>query len=133
MPAYLVRTIDDHDLVGFFYADEMDELLIIIDECLDPVDCEYIELPAGGIYWESPAVPVPLEVKDGDIDPNEPEKGLPWACAELSESWFSAVDGQTDRKWIPFFPDAPRAPTPEPSQDASTSAQVIPMRRRRPR
>jgi hypothetical protein len=40
MPAYLVRTIDDHDIVGFFVADEMDDLLIAVDECTEPEDCE---------------------------------------------------------------------------------------------
>ena len=33
MPAYLVRTIDEHDLVGFFYAEEMDDLIVAVDEC----------------------------------------------------------------------------------------------------
>jgi len=36
------------DLVGFFVADEMEDLLITIDECLDASDCEHKELPAGG-------------------------------------------------------------------------------------
>ena len=42
MPAYLVRTIDEHDIVGFFAADEMDDLLVAVDECTDPADCEYV-------------------------------------------------------------------------------------------
>jgi hypothetical protein len=33
MPAYLVRIIDTRDIVGFFHADEMDELLIAINAC----------------------------------------------------------------------------------------------------
>ena len=44
MPAYLVRTIDEHDIVGFFVADEMEDLLIAV-ECTEPDDCEYVELP----------------------------------------------------------------------------------------
>jgi hypothetical protein len=68
MPAYLVRTIDDHDIVGFFVADEMDDLLIAVDECTEPADCEYVELPVGGILWPSPAIAVPLEsVRDHDL------------------------------------------------------------------
>jgi len=128
MPAYLVCVIDTHDIVGFFYAEEMDELFITINECTDPVDCEYIELPPGGIYWGSPAVAVPLEIKD-DTDPKE----LPWARVDLSESWFDAVDGWTDSEWIPFFPNAPRDPTPKPRRRFSNPAQVIPIRTRRPR
>jgi hypothetical protein len=37
MPAYLVRTIDEHDLVGFSVAEEMEDLTIAVDECLDLV------------------------------------------------------------------------------------------------
>jgi hypothetical protein len=55
MPAYLVRTIDEHDIVGFFVADEMADLLIAVDECTDPDDCEYVELPVGGILWSTRA------------------------------------------------------------------------------
>jgi len=58
MPAYLVRTIDEHDIVGIFVADEMNDLLVAVDECTDPDDCEYIELPVGGIMWTSPAIAV---------------------------------------------------------------------------
>ena len=66
MPAYLVRTIDEYDLVGFFYAAEMHDLIIAVDECLDPVDCEYAELPVGGIMWTSPAVTIPIDNGDED-------------------------------------------------------------------
>ena len=53
MPAYLVRTIEEHDIVGFFVADEADDLLVVIDECLDAADCGYMELPNGGIMRTS--------------------------------------------------------------------------------
>lgn len=56
MPAYLVRTIDEHDIVGFYVADEMEDLLVTVDECTDRADCENMELPDGGILWSSPAI-----------------------------------------------------------------------------
>ena len=87
MPAYLVRTIDKHDIVGFFVADEMRDLLIAIDECLDASDCEYIELPAGGILWSSPAIAVPLKPGGDDDDNGSKAEKLPWAKAVLSETW----------------------------------------------
>jgi hypothetical protein len=43
MGAYLVRTIDDHDIVGFVFSDDMDDLPT--DEGTEPDDCEYVELP----------------------------------------------------------------------------------------
>lgn len=49
MPAYLVRLADTRDLVGFFFAEEVDQLEMIIDECTDVPDCEYVELPEGGM------------------------------------------------------------------------------------
>jgi hypothetical protein len=45
MGAYLVRTIDDHDIAGFVLADDLDDLLTRVDECTEPDDCEYVELP----------------------------------------------------------------------------------------
>jgi hypothetical protein len=61
MPAYLVRLIKNRDIVGIFAADDFDDLLIVADECTDIDRCEYIELPPGGIMWESPAKPIPLD------------------------------------------------------------------------
>ena len=66
MPAYLVRIIGTRDLVGIFTADDGLGLAIAVDECTDVSDCEYAELPYGGIMWESPAKPVPLNVGDTD-------------------------------------------------------------------
>jgi hypothetical protein len=132
MPAYLVRIIDTHDIVGFFYADKMDELLVAIDECTEPVDCEYIELPPGGIYWGSPAVAVPLQFKD-ETGASEPEKELPWDRVDLSERWFDAVYGYLDSEWTAFFPNAPRSPAPNPPRRRSGPGKVIPIRPRRNR
>lgn len=64
MPGYLVRTSDERDLVGFFVAEDHDELIDLIDECTDPAGCEYLELPSGGIYWDTPAVPIPIEADE---------------------------------------------------------------------
>jgi hypothetical protein len=66
MPAYLVRTADEHDLVGFFVADDLDELLELVDECTAPDACEYLELPSGGIFWDKPGVAVPIAIDEND-------------------------------------------------------------------
>lgn len=57
MPAYLVRLIDSHDLVGIYAVESIQQLIVIIDECTDPGACEYTRLRySGGVMWEGPAV-----------------------------------------------------------------------------
>ena len=129
MPAYLVRTIEEHDIVGFFLvADEADDLLVVIDECLDAADCEYMELPDGGIMWTSPAIAVPFKAGDPDDDESEAEE-LPWAKAELSESWWSVVYGYSDDNWTEFFAGSPRTPRPATPTRSMGPAQVVPIRK----
>ena len=84
MPAYLVRLIQNRDIVGFFAADDFDDLVITVDECTNVGACEHVELPPGGIMWTSPALPVPIDVRDSEDEEAEIER-LPWARAELSE------------------------------------------------
>jgi hypothetical protein len=73
-------------------------------------DCEYAEVPDGGITWESPAIPVPIEI-DKD-DPDDLDDNTPWSGATLSEGWWSVLYGYTDDQWTPFFSDRPREPRP---------------------
>jgi hypothetical protein len=129
MAAYLVRTIDAHDIVGFFVADEMQDLLIAVDECTDPAGCEYVELPPGGILWSSPAIAVPLKPGDPEDDEVEAEQ-LPWAKVELSEAWWDVVYGYSEDEWTEFFPGAPRKPRPDPPPRTLGPGRVLPMRRR---
>ena len=128
MPAYLVRTIDEHDIVGFIVADEMEDLLIAVDECTDPADCEYIELPAGGILWLTPAIAVPLNPGDDDDDKPEAET-LPWAKADLSDTWWDAVYGFTNDEWTEFFPGKPRKAKSKPLRPMGPG-RVVPYRKR---
>jgi hypothetical protein len=130
MPAYLVRTIDDHDIVGFFVADEMDDLLIAVDECTEPEDCEYVELPVGGILWSSPAIAVPLDPGDCEDENADVGEELPWAKAELSETWWNVVYGLTDDEWTEFFPGRPRKPRPKAPLRPMGPGRVVPYRKR---
>ena len=101
MPVYLVRLSKSRDIVGFFAAENLDELTIAVDEYIDVPAREYVELPVGGIMWSSPAGPVPFNVRDLEDEETEfPE--LPWASAELSESWWDVIYGYTDETWIAF-------------------------------
>ena len=130
MPAYLVRLIKNRDIVGFFAADDFDELVTAVDECTDVPACEYVELPPGGIMWTNPAIPVPVDL--GNREDKEAEiESLPWARAELSELWWSVVYGYTDDEWIRFDPGAPQDPIPAPPKRPLGPARVIPIRPRK--
>jgi hypothetical protein len=47
-----------------------------LDECADPGECEYIELPNGGVMWAHPAVAVPLDTARQDTDGDAPIQNL---------------------------------------------------------
>lgn len=132
MQAYLVRLADTRDLVGFFVAEDVDELEVIVDECTDVPDCEYLELPEGGIMWESPAIDVPIEVDDDDTaeedETDTPE--LPWSGASLSESWWSVLYGRSEGQWIRFVPENPLKPRPPAPRRPMGPGRVLPMRKR---
>lgn len=132
MPAYLVRTIDTRDLVGIFVADDEDDLEIAVDECTDVPDCEYVELPAGGIMWASPAKPVPLNAGDPADEESEVEE-FPWSGASLTERWWNVAYGFEDVEWTPFEADPPRPPRPQPlTKERRDAGGVIPFRKQRP-
>ena len=42
VPAYLVRLIKDRDIVGFFAAEDFNDLLLAVDECTDASAREYV-------------------------------------------------------------------------------------------
>jgi hypothetical protein len=130
MPAYLVRIIGTRDLVGIFTADDGLGLAIAVDECTDVSDCEYAELPYGGIMWESPAKPVPLNAGDTD-DVKSRAEAFPWLGASLSERWWNVVYGFEQVKWTPFDPDGPDNLDPAAKARPSGPAQVLPLRKRR--
>jgi hypothetical protein len=54
VPAYLVRLVKDWDLVGFFAADDIDDLVDAVDECTDVDACEYVELPPAASCGQVP-------------------------------------------------------------------------------
>jgi hypothetical protein len=69
-------------------------------------------------------------IDPGDPDDEETELGkLPWAKAELSESWWSVIYGYTDEEWTAFDPEA--VEDPDPPQRSIGPARVVPLRPRR--
>jgi len=107
MCAYVVRIIDDHDLVGIFVATNRFQLQMFVDECTDIDECEFAPLPAGGIYWDVPAVQIPVPEGEADDGPNfDPSAAptVPWSKLTVSDSWFSALY-EPIRRWRPLFQD----------------------------
>lgn len=129
MAAYLVRMSGTRDLVGFFVADDEDDLAIVVDECTDVPDCEYVELPAGGVMWESPAKPVPLDAGDLDDD-DAPIEEFPWSGASLTGQWWQIAYGIEEVEWTPFDDGPPRPARPEPRRRLSGEGRVVPFRKR---
>ena len=89
MPNFLVRLIGTRDLVGFFTASDLETLREIVDECTDVPACEYREIMDGGIYWESPAVPVPMP--EVTVESVERAPLFPWHGAAVSDGWLSEI------------------------------------------
>jgi hypothetical protein len=86
--AYLVRTIEDHDLVGIFVAENRLQLEMIVDECVDADACEYAPMSSGAMFWTSPAIEIPPP--QGDEDSEDDDPAVPFAAASLSENWWDA-------------------------------------------
>lgn len=112
MKPYLVRLRSDRknarEIVGFFVSPSLNRLAEMIDECCPPEDCEYRELGAGGIFWESSTnSPVPRAGEpDWEAVPDD------WSVippdATLTQRWddlFSTPDDQAvdDALWAPLL------------------------------
>lgn len=137
MPAYLVRTIDEHDLVGVFYASNVVDLAFMIDEVLDPSDCEYLLIGSGGTVWSDRAVEIPPPPRYDDEDPSA-EDPIPWKGARFTESWWMLVYYESRKRWRgvdvtleDLYGVDPELPDPEPPSQPPSGRRVIPFRRRR--
>lgn len=132
MPAFLVRLIDNHDIVGFFFAEDHRDLVGAVDECTDADGCEYVRLPVGGIMWMSPAIAVPMDPGPDD-DENWELPELPFATATVSETWFNLLYGHTkELRWTKFHNNRkPKTTPPKPPRPTMGPGNVVPMRRPR--
>jgi hypothetical protein len=89
MSFYLVRTKSKRNLVGLFFAESLPHLVVDISKVADTEDCEYIELPGGGIYWKFGETRIPL--KEGG--------SLPWERSEMTSHWTEALYAR-DALWL---------------------------------
>ncbi|MGJ5024935.1 hypothetical protein [Bradyrhizobium oligotrophicum] len=103
MPAYLVRTINDQDLVGVFFATSIRDLAWLVDEAVDPDLCEYIRLGPGGVIWTEPSIKIPTQCKSElEVDWEAEEPPIPWSGASFTEVWGYSTYRQNERKWKPI-------------------------------
>ncbi|MGX1321622.1 hypothetical protein AB7M17_005075 [Bradyrhizobium sp. USDA 377] len=132
MPAYLVRSIDSHQIVGLFSADHPRSLAHSVQEWTERDRCEYVELPAGGLVWGEAAVRVPMNPGiERDAEWNLPE--LPFTSATLSETWLNVLYGYTPGlRWTKFRAKKGSQSTSAELPEPVRSAQIIPLRPRSP-
>jgi hypothetical protein len=110
MRVYVVRLIESRDLVGIFVATNPIQLQIFVDECTDIDACEYALMPAGGVYWDVPAIPVPVPEPEGDasiVDENGSGAfpDVPWGKLTPTDAWYWALHN-TIRRWRPLFQES---------------------------
>jgi len=101
MDAYLVRLEANKELVGLFVSPNDEMLWEFVDECCDPFVCEFLKLPAGGMYRSESGAPRVPTVERFPVD----EKSIPdwFAGATLSELWLDAF--YDDAFWQNIDPD----------------------------
>lgn len=103
MSAYLVRLKKNAELVGLFVSPTADMLWEFVDECTDPYECEFLKLPAGGVYLASAGAPrVPTRIEYPEDDQDIPD----WfAGATVSELWLDIFHSkERGPKWRPIEP-----------------------------
>lgn len=135
MKPYLVRLKADQknarEIVGFYASPSLDHLAEMADECCPVDQCEYRELPPGGIFWEYfTASPVPRVT-----EPNWEELPDDWSVLPssptLTQYWddmFRTPDDQAadDALWTPL-----RWENDEPEDsvvDDAPAPRVLPSR-----
>ncbi len=131
MNCYLVRVVGSRDLVGIFFAWDIVELVMLIDECLDPSICEFTELPPGSLYWSEPSVVVPIRRRRNETDDDADDSdGIPWSEVTFSESWWQAF--HTRQRWEAIDPELARELKKQRGRKRPNrkSAQILLFRRK---
>ena len=104
MNVYLVRLIEEQEIVGVFAAKNISNLFDLVDECVSPYDCEYARLPEGGLYWSAPKSPK-VSLKQFDEDADE----INWFGRQynvtLNETWTYEFECGDKMIWSPLTSD----------------------------
>ena len=95
MAAYLVRTSENKEMVGLFWADNKPDLAAVVDECCDPSLCEAKRLAPGGIFYGGSTeckFPIPAIEKQKDESLTEFCVWLEQLRKDIGEDHFDYTD-----------------------------------------
>jgi hypothetical protein len=100
MNVYAVRITETKEAIGVYWVNSLTELYIIIDEeIVDPVLCEYAPLMAGGITFSIPEKTSPsLPLAIGDTE-DDPVREL-FENARFNQS--AAINLMSELRWRPI-------------------------------
>lgn len=101
MANYLVRLIENKEIVGFFSAGSDHELFWLVDECTDPWGCERQKLVGGwGVIWPAPkAFKVPLKNLDAEVKLNKAQLTEGATTLLLDEGKWKLVAVEDERDY----------------------------------
>lgn len=96
MAVIAVRMKETHEAIGFFWAEGLRDTYWLIDECVDPAQCEYAVLRRGGVFWQgtAPNTAWPVQSVDDEVSMN----GLSF-CDSTNSVFLDKLD------WKPFPAD----------------------------
>lgn len=99
--AYIVRMVDNKQLVGVFAAASTDALEGLVDECTECAYCEYMEVPFISVIWPGDRAPAltddGIEYQGGENDDGDGGYVSDTMLGHIAE-WHDAAD------WVPFTP-----------------------------
>ena len=105
MNVYLVRLIEEQEIVGVFAAKNINNLYDLVDECVSPYECEYAKLPEGGLCWLAPRSPKVSSKKQFNEDADETNWfGKPYNVT-LNETWTYEFECGDKMIWSPLTSD----------------------------
>lgn len=116
MHVFLVRHRRDKEIVGLFHADDVADLIDMIDEGTVPSACEAALMPRGGLIWYGPEAPKVPEFEPAEYDKLEAQDDdkleesddFSFQGVGMNDDWASVFlngrnfDGQ-ELKWMPII------------------------------
>jgi hypothetical protein len=97
MQAYLVRFRVSKELVGIYVCSTRRDLFALVDELLDPFECEFAAIGEGGFHWTGEAQEICMPWHTKTV-----ENILSFEGCEPTESWGDKLWGHDKVIWNKF-------------------------------